>query len=75
MDEMDTNHDGKVSRQEAINFFMASLKRQYPNIKPSTKKSVIAMFEKMFNRYDTNHDGFLEMDELRKIAANMYGYK
>ena len=72
---MDTNHDGKVSFDEAKAFFMASLNRQYPNAKPAIKANVLKMFTKLFAKYDTNHDGFLEMDELRAIAMAVYGYK
>ena len=71
---MDTNHDGKVSFEEAKTFFMKSLKRQYPHASASTKAAVLKMFTQLFNTYDTNHDGFLEMNELRAIAAHMYGY-
>ena len=64
MTDMDTNHDGKVSFAEAKAFFMASLLRQYPNVSDATKNSVLKMFTNLFNKYDTNHDGFLEMNEL-----------
>ena len=45
---MDTNHDGKVSFDEAKAFFMASLKRQYPNATAAIQARVLAMFTKLF---------------------------
>ena len=71
---MDTNHDGKVSFDEASTFFMASLARQYPKASPAVKAKVLKMFTNLFNSYDTNHDGFLELDELKAIAMKVYGY-
>ena len=45
---MDTNHDGKVSFDEAKAFFMASLNRQYPRAKPAIKAKVLKMFTHLF---------------------------
>ena len=52
---MDTNHDGNVSWDEAIDFFMASLKRQYPNASEEIKAKVRKMFRKLFDSYSNNN--------------------
>ena len=72
---MDTNHDGRVSFEEAKRVFLESLYRNYPDADASVTQAVVDMFTEMFHKMDTNHDGYLDMSELKKIAMAMYGYK
>ena len=32
------------------------------------------MFSELFKKYDSDGNGYLNMNEVRKIAAQMYGY-
>ena len=71
---MDTNKDGKVSKDEGLKAFLKSFYKAMPNASDEVTESVTAMFNKLFDKYDTSKDGFLEKSELKVIARHMYGY-
>jgi Ca2+-binding EF-hand superfamily protein len=56
---IDTNGDGKISREEFKAFIEKSLKG-----KKSDKPELI---DKLFDRLDTNGDGYLSLDEFKQL--------
>lgn len=60
--EMDTNHDGKVSKDEMLAFMAKK------DAERAQKRA--QMVDAMFKRLDTNGDGVLSQDELAKAHGH-----
>jgi Ca2+-binding EF-hand superfamily protein len=68
-DELDTNRDGRVSRQELLAYYRScGFERARVTILPDQGRSA-ALTDILFRLLDTNHDGKLSMQELRGSAA------
>lgn len=72
--EMDTNHDGAVTRDEFNAYMQARMAEKFGGQMPhsSARGSHGGMGDRMFDRFDTNHDGRITLDEARADAAQMF---
>ncbi|MBS0213791.1 MAG: EF-hand domain-containing protein [Proteobacteria bacterium] len=74
---MDTDHDGRVSREEYVTYMMHTFDRLDanhdgvlegdelpPGAKPVTRAQYRRNLEAAFARMDRNHDGYLDAREL-----------
>ncbi|MBS0194113.1 MAG: EF-hand domain-containing protein [Proteobacteria bacterium] len=77
LQRMDTDHDGRVSRDEYVNYMMRTFDRLDvdhngvlegdelpPGAKPVTRAQYRRNLEATFARMDRNHDGYLDAHEL-----------
>ena len=87
-DEMDTNHDGKVSAAEHAAWAKAQFEKLDANhdgfvtqdeMHAQMKARMDAMMKdhraKMFDRIDTNHDGMISRDEMDTAMQKMHGMR
>ena len=59
--KLDTNHDGKLSREEFAK--IGEHLKKKPDAKGKGKK-----LEKLFTKLDANNDGFLSPEEFKKLG-------
>jgi Ca2+-binding EF-hand superfamily protein len=85
-DEMDTNHDGKISAAEHAAWAKAQFQKldadhdgfiTKEEMHTQMKARMDAMMKehraKMFDRIDTNHDGMISRDEMDAAMQKMHG--
>jgi Ca2+-binding EF-hand superfamily protein len=81
-DEMDANHDGKISAAEHAAYAKAQFDKLDANhdgvlTKDEMHAHMEAMMRehrmKMFDRMDTNHDGMISRDEMEAAMKDMHG--
>jgi hypothetical protein len=61
--KLDTNGDGKLSREE----FAKMVERMREKAKSKGKTLPAGTGERLFNRIDTNHDGYISLDEFKTM--------
>jgi hypothetical protein len=71
-EKMDTNGDGKVSKDEYVKSMETLLSRFSKG--GNTRGNMKEMMEKRFDSIDTNKDGFLSKDEFEKSTSNFGGF-
>ena len=62
----DINGDGKLSKYEAREFIMKQVLREGEDMNNDA-------YEIIFNQFDTNKNGFIELEEMRKFVDHLYG--
>ena len=65
--KLDTNGDGKLSKEE----FGVFIERVREKAKSKGKTLPAGSGERLFNRIDTNKDGFISLDEFKKMREKM----
>lgn len=62
----DINGDGKLSKYEAREFIMKQVLREGEDMNNDA-------YEIIFNQFDTNKNGFIELEEMRNFVDHLYG--